>query len=344
MWRFSAWGQERQHRSESAPEGQAGRAFGHGNAAVALLLRRPTFGDGLTNRRDDELGTVGNELFAVFDGFVWRGHVKAIDAVQSNRKALGGADGLRVNRRHDRFVMIVVMHPCPRGRTHVGLLMHANGFEIVIAPHILGVILWDEMYRSCCPTPLLVQALRYCLHPSLVLTVVTEQDNVCEAMLPETTTDIGKQRLEGGFPHTDRPRVLHVARWWRNGALGDELDNRRHQRIAELARDGLGHRLEHVVVFPNGHIRTVGLEPTGTDDHGGFSSPYGVAHFHPGEFFEKDAVDAGNRLRRLEILRATAEGETATGEHDKQPNEHPDMGHDGFSSHIAEIYGHIKPA
>src|SRR5215831_12746642 len=108
MWRFSAWGQ--QQRSESAPEGQAGRASLQGRAtAVALLLRRPPFSDGLTNCRDGELSAVGNELFAVFDGFVWRGHVKAIDAVQSDLQALGGADGLRINRRHDRLIMIVVM-------------------------------------------------------------------------------------------------------------------------------------------------------------------------------------------------------------------------------------------
>src|SRR5262249_53338202 len=98
---------------------------------------------------------------------------------------------------------------------------------------------------------------------------------------------------------------------------------------------------EHVVVFPNGHIRTIGLESTGTDDHGGFSTPYGVTHFHPGEFFEEDAINAGNRPRSLEIPRAAPAREAATGEYDKQPNEPPGMGYDAFSSAIVKIYRDI---
>src|SRR5262245_3161899 len=264
------------------------------------LLRCAPFGDSLTNSLNGELGAIGDELLAVFQGLAWRGHIEAVDAIQANSEALSSADGLRVNSCHDRFIMIVVMHTCPSGRAHVGLLMHANGLEIIIAPHVLGVILRDEMHDSCGPAPLLVQARGDRFHTSLVLTVVTQKDNVREAVLSETATDVCKQRLKGCFSHTDRARVLHVARGRRNTPFRDKPDDRRHQGIAKLARNGLGHGLEHIIVFPNSHIRTIGLEPTGTDDHAALPSPHGVAYFHPSEFFEEDTVDPGNRPRGLE--------------------------------------------
>src|SRR5262249_1676983 len=143
-------------------------------------------------------------------------------------------------------------------------------------------------------------------------------------------------------PHTDGAGVLHMARGWRNRAFRDELDDRCYQCIAKLTRDGLGHRLEHIIVFPNGHKWTIGLDPAGADDHGALPSPHGISYFHPGEFFEEDAVDAGNRPRSLEILCVAPEGEAPTSEDDEQPNEHTALGHEAFSSCIDKIYRHIK--
>src|SRR5262249_19208330 len=104
----------------------------------------------------------------------------------------------------------------------------------------------------------------------------------------------------------------------------------------------LSHRLEHIIVFPNGHIRTIGLEPTGTDDDAGLPSPHGVADFHPGELFEEDVVDTSNRPWGLEVLCVAFKWEAPTSEHDEQPNEHAAIGHDAFSSCISTVYRGIK--
>src|SRR5438105_12105671 len=102
--------------------------------------------------------------------------------------------------------------------------------------------------------------------------MISNQDNVRKAVLLQTATDIGEQCLKCFLPQTNRSRVAHVARRGRNIPLGDELDDRCHQGIAESTGDGFSRGLEHIVVLSDGYIRTVWLDPARTDNDRGLAS------------------------------------------------------------------------
>ena len=161
--------------------------------------------------------------------------------------------------------------------------------------------------------------------------MVSNQDNVRKAVLFQTTTDIGEQRLKRFLSYTYRARVAHVARRGLNSALGDELNDWRHQGIAESTGDGFSRGLEHIVVLSDGYIRTVWLDPARTDNDRGLASLNGIPHFHPGQFFKKNAVHRGYRTRGLELLCQTAWRQAPATKHDKPHSEPSAVVHNASS-------------
>src|SRR6266446_8415126 len=147
--------------------------------------------------------------------------------------------------------------------------------------------------------------------------MIPNQDNVRKAVLLQTATDIVEQCLKRFLPQTNRPRVAHVARRGLNMPLRDELDDWRHQGIAKPTGDGFSSGLEHIVMLSKCHIRTTRLDPARTDNNCGLASLDGIAHLHPGELFQEDAIDRGYRPWGLEILRQAAWDQTPTAEHDE---------------------------
>ena len=65
-----------------------------------------------------------------------------------------------------------------------------------------------------------------------------------------------------------------------------------HSAFAQLARDRVAHRLEHVVVLAAGHVGAVLLDPSGRDDADRLPGGDLVAHLHPGQLVDPDGVDA----------------------------------------------------
>src|SRR5215813_14716990 len=102
--------------------------------------------------------------------------------------------------------MIVVVDAGPCLRPDVRPLVYTEGLEIIVAPHILCVVLGNEMHTAR-PAPLLIQTPCHHSHAVLVCPVISDEDNICEAVLFKTATDIGEQSLKRLLPQTDRARV-----------------------------------------------------------------------------------------------------------------------------------------
>ena len=87
-------------------------------------------------------------------------------------------------------------------------------------------------------------------------------------------------------------------------SFGHELDDRRHERVAQLPGQGLGGRAEDDVVLSGNQIRTVLLEPAGADDDRVLPRLHRVPDLHPGHLFHEDGVDAVDHPRRVRVRRS----------------------------------------
>ena len=156
--------------------------------------------------------------------------------------------------------------------------------------------------RGLAVGPAGVQLRGHVLHPALVAAAVADEHDVREPVRAEARADVGQQAAEGLLGQADRRGVAHVLGGRVDVPLGHERDDRRDQGVAELPRDGLGRRPEHVVVLARRQVRPVLLHAAGGDDHRVLAAPpQRVADLHPGHLLEEDRVERVDRARRLRI-------------------------------------------
>ncbi len=120
--------------------------------------------------------------------------------------------------------------------------------------------------------------------------------------------DVAKQRAERVFGEADGPRVLHVPGRRRVVAFGYERDDRRDERVAELARDRVGRRPQHEVVLAGRRVGPVLLDASGADDDRRLARANRVAHFHEGHLVDEERVGGRNRARLVRVLRTLRGG------------------------------------
>ncbi len=75
-------------------------------------------------------------------------------------------------------------------------------------------------------------------------------------------------------------------------------EHRRHQRVAEPARNLLGRMLDDEVVLAEHHVRTVLLRAAGRKDDGGLPGLDRVAHLGPCELLDEYGVGQFRSRRR----------------------------------------------
>jgi hypothetical protein len=80
-------------------------------------------------------------------------------------------------------------------------------------------------------------------------------------------------------------------------------------------------------MFPKRHIWPIRLEPAGTDNDRGLAGLHGVSHFHPGQFFKKDAVQRGDGPWGLKLLGEAAGDQAAATQHHEPRHEPTVMMH-----------------
>src|SRR5262249_33098285 len=100
-------------------------------------------------------------------------------------------------------------------------------------------------------------------HAGLGAAAVAGPDDLTGAVSLKAAGDIGGQPLEGLLGAADGAGILQVAGGRVDVPLGNEGDDRRHQRVAKLAGDRLGRGAEHVVVLAGREIRPVLLDTAG---------------------------------------------------------------------------------
>ena len=115
--------------------------------------------------------------------------------------------------------------------------------------------------------------------------------------------DVCQQCPVGFLADTHRAGVLHVDRRRLDVTLGDEVDDRGNQRIAQFPGDRLGHRLQHDPVLVGDQVGAVLFDAAGGDDHGVGAGSHGVADFHPGHLRDEHLLGCINRSLAIGVGR-----------------------------------------
>ena len=79
------------------------------------------------------------------------------------------------------------------------------------------------------------------------------------------------------------------------GIAGFERDDRRDERVAELARDRFADELDRVLMLAARQVRPVLLGAPSEHQRGRLARLHGVAHFEVGQLLDPDAVARGDR-------------------------------------------------
>ncbi len=102
-----------------------------------------------------------------------------------------------------------------------------------------------------------------------------------------------------GRRNADRSREAHVPGRGIDPSLGDVGDDRRHQRVAQRARDLLGERTRANVVLAERHVRAVLLGSADGHEDRGRAGGDPVAQLGPGEVLDEYAArGCGGGYRR----------------------------------------------
>ena len=80
---------------------------------------------------------------------------------------------------------------------------------------IMVVVLRDVIHPRLATAPFRVEVLCNRFHSRLIAAAVTDQNDILESMRRKRRTDIRQKMFERLFGHTDRSRILHVARFVR---------------------------------------------------------------------------------------------------------------------------------
>ena len=155
------------------------------------------------------------------------------------------------------------------------------------------VVLGNEIEPRPGALELFIECRRHLFHGPLVAAAIAHQDDVRESHALEARRHVGEHGTIGrrGEHHAAGRHAIAV------GTAGLKREDRRDERVPELARDCFAHHLEHEVVFARRQVRAVGFDAAGEDETGGLAALDGVAHFHPRELFSPDAVERRNRPR-----------------------------------------------
>ena len=143
----------------------------------------------------------------------------------------------------------------------LGDLVDAVGFQ-ELADLTVIVVFGDETH----PRAVLgrfVLGRRDSLQAVLVPATVADQHDVSKAVRLVAGDNVCQQGPVGFFSHTHRAGILHVDRGWFDVTLGDEIDDRGDQRVAQLPGDRLGHRLQDDTVLVGDEVGAVLLDSPG---------------------------------------------------------------------------------
>ncbi len=98
---------------------------------------------------------------------------------------------------------------------------------------------------------------------------------------------------EHSVGHTDGSREVHVTRRRIDRAFRHKRDDRRNERISQVAGDPLCGMADDIVVFAQHHMRAILLDAAGRNDDGAHTLPNCLVNLDPGEFLKMNRVGQG---------------------------------------------------
>ena len=138
-------------------------------------------------------------------------------------------------------------------------------------------------------------------HSRLVSAAVADVDDVLEPVHVQAVPHVLEHHPEGLVAHGKSPGIAHVPGPGLESALRHQLDDRRAERVAEFARDGVARPLEHVVVLAQGDVGPVLLDASGGDDGGGLAGGHRVAHLDPRQLLDPDRVQRSDGVFHADL-------------------------------------------
>ncbi len=180
----------------------------------------------------------------------------------------------------------------------VGLAAHES-LRLHVLRHAGVVVVLLDVRDHRRPVPQLRHRVRHGALRPLIAAAVADQDDVLEAVHLEAVHHVREHGDERRRAQAQRAGAGHVARLRFNAAFRHELDDRCAQRVAQLARDRLAVRVEHVVVLARDEPGSVGLHPAGGNDHRGLARLERIADIHPRHFLEPHRLGRGQGIGRI---------------------------------------------
>ena len=116
--------------------------------------------------------------------------------------------------------------------------------------------------------------------------MIAEKYNVLEAVCLEAARRGVEKLCERRVRQRDRAREAHVTRWRVHASFGDVGDHRRHERVAQAARDGLGEQFDPHIVFAEHHVRSILFGAPDWNENCRLSGMNLIAELRPGKLFQ----------------------------------------------------------